>query len=470
MISILIAFMLTNATFTKENIMLFHTAEAVALVDDAVIVSTMALVVLLCGITLMVNNEPAVGKQLEKMLMDIYNVMDLVHKYIVIQIAMTYNNITNTIIATHQQIVELTHYIINNATIAITVQPPHFPLTKGEFVPITSQVTLLTTTIQGINFDVLLDFSSDIAQMEITANGLETIIFPLEMVWSDNIVLSYDISAADEFPEIYITWLEKVGTQTIPHYVDEIYYPIAITAQRVGLPFSYPLPYPEAEVTVFENPLTRKLEQVLNPDQPLLDLPVIDKGLDSLFEKSPSLPTTKDLEITIPLDFPIDVPTLSDFVPSDVAREYDDIIGNPPKPLPLPFPDIGWMEALLRALWELLKSILSIIKSIIATLVSLLELATWTLPPIELDLTPLRFPVADKFPFCLPFDLLKFLKMFYVAPTPPDLVIDINTKYLKVYHQIDINMLTFVIGFFRYVSSVFYGIFLMKNTRKLMKW
>ena len=75
-----------------------------------------------------------------------------------------------------------------------------------------------------------------------------------------------------------------------------------------------------------------------------------------------------------------------------------------------------------------------------------------------------------KFPFSIPWDLTRVVKVFARSPSEPDLKIDIDTEYLKINHTIDLKMITLPIGFFRFAATAFFIFFLASKTRDLIKW
>ncbi|MCQ4922968.1 hypothetical protein NE686_07730 [Tissierella carlieri] len=75
-----------------------------------------------------------------------------------------------------------------------------------------------------------------------------------------------------------------------------------------------------------------------------------------------------------------------------------------------------------------------------------------------------------KFPFSIPWDLARVVKVFARSPSEPDLKIDIDTEYLKINHTIDLKMITLPIGFFRFAATAFFIFFLASKTRDLIKW
>ncbi|SDD11791.1 hypothetical protein [Peptococcus niger] len=89
------------------------------------------------------------------------------------------------------------------------------------------------------------------------------------------------------------------------------------------------------------------------------------------------------------------------------------------------------------------------------------------------DLAPIKAAGADLskvFPFCLPFDLLKSIKVYLVPAQIPDLTIDIDTDFVTVYRKIDLTSIVYVLAFVKVVAVVFYMNWLITITKKLIKW
>ena len=78
--------------------------------------------------------------------------------------------------------------------------------------------------------------------------------------------------------------------------------------------------------------------------------------------------------------------------------------------------------------------------------------------------------VFSKFPFCIPFDMIRTVNLFAVSASEPSFVIDLNTTYFHVYHEIDITPLAFYIAFFRYFVVFCFVYFLIVKTSTLIKW
>lgn len=90
---------------------------------------------------------------------------------------------------------------------------------------------------------------------------------------------------------------------------------------------------------------------------------------------------------------------------------------------------------------------------------------------LELDFSPLyNISFADRFPFCIPFDFVKSVKMFSQQAKDPDFTIDLDTRFFSVHHTIDFSPFMFYVSFFRYVVCIWFIFILIFKTRDLMKW
>lgn len=91
---------------------------------------------------------------------------------------------------------------------------------------------------------------------------------------------------------------------------------------------------------------------------------------------------------------------------------------------------------------------------------------------IELDFTPLRINITDKFPFCIPFDFVDMVKSFSVEKERPVISVVFPEKYFNSY-KLEID-LAFYDDYFpfssilRYFILIGFVLFLVRNTRKLM--
>lgn len=78
--------------------------------------------------------------------------------------------------------------------------------------------------------------------------------------------------------------------------------------------------------------------------------------------------------------------------------------------------------------------------------------------------------IADKFPFCIPFDLVDSIKQFAVSAKDFHFRIKLDTHYFKVDHEVDLSDMVLPFAFFRYMVLVWFVWMLMLRTRDLVKW
>lgn len=78
--------------------------------------------------------------------------------------------------------------------------------------------------------------------------------------------------------------------------------------------------------------------------------------------------------------------------------------------------------------------------------------------------------IADKFPFCIPFDLVDSIKQFAVSAKDFHFRIKLDTHYFKIDHEVDLSDMVLPFAFFRYMVLVWFVWMLMLRTRDLVKW
>ena len=78
--------------------------------------------------------------------------------------------------------------------------------------------------------------------------------------------------------------------------------------------------------------------------------------------------------------------------------------------------------------------------------------------------------LPDRFPFCIPFDMVKAVKLFAAAAADFVFSIDLDTQYFSVHHTVDLKPYTVAIAFFRYGCVFWFVWILLSRTRDLMKW
>ena len=89
----------------------------------------------------------------------------------------------------------------------------------------------------------------------------------------------------------------------------------------------------------------------------------------------------------------------------------------------------------------------------------------------KLDMDGFRnLAIKDKFPFCIPFDMVDSVKQFAATAAEYEFRIDLQTQYFSVDHVVDLTPLAVPLAFFRYIVVTWFVWILLSRTRDLMKW
>lgn len=78
--------------------------------------------------------------------------------------------------------------------------------------------------------------------------------------------------------------------------------------------------------------------------------------------------------------------------------------------------------------------------------------------------------LLDRFPFSIPFDMVKAVKLFAAAAADFMFQIDLDTQYFSVHHTVDLTPYAVPIAFFRYACVFWFAWILISRTHDLIKW
>ena len=78
--------------------------------------------------------------------------------------------------------------------------------------------------------------------------------------------------------------------------------------------------------------------------------------------------------------------------------------------------------------------------------------------------------LPERFPFCIPFDMVKAVKLFAAAAADFAFSIDLDTQYFAVHHTVDLTPYVLPIAFFRYGCVIWFVWILISRTHDLIKW
>lgn len=149
----------------------------------------------------------------------------------------------------------------------------------------------------------------------------------------------------------------------------------------------------------------------------------------------------------IPFDKPVDKSTGKTMDGTDTGTDTD----NPSKPGE--GADTGSNTSLLQKILDLLKNFFD------------------SPSDFRLNMDGFRnLAIKDKFPFCIPFDMVDSVKQFAADAADYQFRVKLDTQYFKVDHVVDLTPLAVPLAFFRYLVVAWFAWVLMSRTHDLMKW
>lgn len=111
------------------------------------------------------------------------------------------------------------------------------------------------------------------------------------------------------------------------------------------------------------------------------------------------------------------------------------------------------------------------VSGLIGTIIGLLKNFFDSPSDFKLDMDGFRnLAIADKFPFCIPFDMVDSVKQFAATAADYQFRIKFDTQYFRVDHTVDLTPIAVPLAFFRYIVCVWFVWVLMSRTHDLMKW
>lgn len=111
------------------------------------------------------------------------------------------------------------------------------------------------------------------------------------------------------------------------------------------------------------------------------------------------------------------------------------------------------------------------VSGLIGTIIGLLKNFFDSPSDFKLDMDGFRnLAIADKFPFCIPFDMVDSVKQFAATAANYQFRIKFDTQYFSVDHTVDLTPIAVPLAFFRYIVCVWFVWVLMSRTHDLMKW
>lgn len=111
------------------------------------------------------------------------------------------------------------------------------------------------------------------------------------------------------------------------------------------------------------------------------------------------------------------------------------------------------------------------VSGLIGTIISLLKNFFDSPSDFKLDMDGFRnLAIADKFPFCIPFDMVDSVKQFAASAADYQFRIKLDTQYFQIDHTVDLSAIALPLAFFRYIVVAWFIWVLMSRTHDLVKW
>ena len=111
------------------------------------------------------------------------------------------------------------------------------------------------------------------------------------------------------------------------------------------------------------------------------------------------------------------------------------------------------------------------VSGLIGTIIGLLKNFFDSPSDFKLDMDGFRnLAIKDKFPFCIPFDMVASVKQFAATASDYQFRIKLDTQYFQIDHTVDLTPLALPLAFFRYLVVVWFVWVLMSRTHDLIKW
>lgn len=183
----------------------------------------------------------------------------------------------------------------------------------------------------------------------------------------------------------------------------------------------------------------------------------------------PDQTASKPLTTDIPLNVPAEGVT-STTLPTDVRG--DSQAGTEEGEATI----IGW----LGKIWDGVTSIPASIGAAVGSITSAIgdavtsiadTLANFFNPSnFSLDFSKFKFGLTEIFPFCIPFDFVKGIKLLAADASAFNFNIVLDTKWFSIDHTVNLQPFRIPILFFRFIADFWFGFILISRTRDWIKW
>lgn len=188
-------------------------------------------------------------------------------------------------------------------------------------------------------------------------------------------------------------------------------------------------------------------------------------GTTTFPSNTASKPLTTETPLTIPAEG-----VNSTTIPSDVRTDAD----SPPIDVPLDIP--GWLSKIWDGVCAIPDAIAGGITAIVDAVGdvtgSIADTLTNFFNPSEfkLDFSKFKVGLTEVFPFCIPFDFVKAIKLLATDSSGFSFDIDLKTTWFTIDHTVDLKPFRIPILFFRFICDFWFGYILISRTRDWIKW
>lgn len=223
---------------------------------------------------------------------------------------------------------------------------------------------------------------------------------------------------------------------------------------------SFPLSTSTSTVTTF--PKTQA-----ETDSTYFPKEVVDAagGTTTFPSNTASKPLTTETPLTIPQEG-----VNSTTMPGDVRTDAD----SPSIDVPLDIP--GWLSKIWDGVTAIPDAIVGGVTAIVDAVGDVAGSIADTLSDFfnpsefKLDFSKFKVGLTEVFPFCIPFDFVKAIKLLATDSSGFSFDIDLKTTWFTIDHTVDLKPFRIPILFFRFICDFWFGYILISRTRDWIKW
>ena len=274
----------------------------------------------------------------------------------------------------------------------------------------------------------------------------------------------YNSNASGEKLGIYTTatvagiTYNNYNDSSHPITMDEYKYLFIFGTLTMFLPLNYS--GTEGSVTTFPNTSVKS-------DTTYFPKEVVDAagGTTTFPSNTASKPLTTETPLTIP-----ETGVNSTTMPGDVRTDAD----SPSIDVPLDTP--GWLSKIWDGVCAIPDAIVGGVTAIVDAVGDVAGSIADTLSDFfnpsefKLDFSKFKVGLTEVFPFCIPFDFVRAIKLLATDSSGFSFDIDLKTTWFTIDHTVDLKPFRIPILFFRFICDFWFGYILISRTRDWIKW